>query len=388
MRNITGGVARGSDFFDRSVELAEVIHLLERDHLLLLAPRRVGKTSLMYRLADAPPSGWNVVYADAQSARSEAEFVARLLEAVYTSSPPGARWQRLGQGIDQILGRIGKVGAGPVQVELVHAIGEHWQDTGDRLLSLVQGADPTLLLIDEFPIFVQRLLDTAPNGVERAQLFLDWFRALRIGHAHEAGSRFLLAGSIGLDGVVSRAGLSSTINDLVSFRLPPLDPVRARRLLDALCDGENFPMPADVIDHFLARIDWPVPFHLQLLFSQVLRAAKFHGADPTSDLVDRCYDELLATDMRKHFAHWEERLGLFGPTEEPLARAVLAAAARDPQGVDASILSQLRIRAGRTSADLNALMPELEHDGYLTRDGPRWRFASSLVRDWWVRRIL
>ncbi|MDQ3773238.1 MAG: hypothetical protein M3461_02095 [Pseudomonadota bacterium] len=47
MRNMTGPVVRGEDFFDREHEQARFWRDLETDNLLLLAPRRVGKTSLM-----------------------------------------------------------------------------------------------------------------------------------------------------------------------------------------------------------------------------------------------------------------------------------------------------------------------------------------------------
>ena len=43
MRKLTGAVALGSDFFNRTKEMATFWCDLETDNLLLLAPRRVGK---------------------------------------------------------------------------------------------------------------------------------------------------------------------------------------------------------------------------------------------------------------------------------------------------------------------------------------------------------
>ncbi len=47
-----GSPVRGEDFFDREREQRRLWQHLATDHVLLLAPRRVGKTSLMLKLAD------------------------------------------------------------------------------------------------------------------------------------------------------------------------------------------------------------------------------------------------------------------------------------------------------------------------------------------------
>lgn len=48
MQNITGQPVVGDDLFGRDYELKTLWERLERgEHVLLLAPRRVGKTSLM-----------------------------------------------------------------------------------------------------------------------------------------------------------------------------------------------------------------------------------------------------------------------------------------------------------------------------------------------------
>ena len=53
MRNIIGNPVEGDDFFDRP----EILALLRRElenlaNILLVAPRRVGKTSLVIRLCE------------------------------------------------------------------------------------------------------------------------------------------------------------------------------------------------------------------------------------------------------------------------------------------------------------------------------------------------
>ncbi len=52
MKISIGNPVTGDDFFDREKEQEAIWRRLERDHIMLLAPRRIGKTSLMHRLCD------------------------------------------------------------------------------------------------------------------------------------------------------------------------------------------------------------------------------------------------------------------------------------------------------------------------------------------------
>ena len=389
MKNRTGKPVRGDDFFDRERELAEIWHLLERDNLLLLAPRRTGKTSLMNEMVDRPISGARCFFVDVESVDSEAQFAARILRKLYSEEPEGAWWARLSDGVRDVLSRVGKVAAGPVEVDLSRALESDWRESATTILTLLRGLDGhKVLLIDEFPRFVQRLL-MKEGGPQRTQLLLDWFRELRISRElEEAKVHFLLAGSIGLDAVVSRSNLSGSINDLEVFHLGPLVAGQDRQLIDALCRGEALELPEAVRQRICEAIDWPVPYHLQLVFSEVLRAVKFRAMDPSPRLVDDCVEALTGPERRKNFAHWEERLRdpLATKPERDWIAEILRAAARDPEGITREHAAELKHRhAPALELDVDALLLSLHHDGYLVLDGARWRFGSSLLRRWWLR---
>ncbi len=50
IENIIGKPVADQNFFGRDTELEELQAITEREHVLLLAPRRVGKTSLLHAL--------------------------------------------------------------------------------------------------------------------------------------------------------------------------------------------------------------------------------------------------------------------------------------------------------------------------------------------------
>ena len=71
MHNVTGPPVVDDDLYGREYELARLWERLEQgEHVLMLAPRRVGKTSLMLELRRAPRKGWDVIYIDVRARRS------------------------------------------------------------------------------------------------------------------------------------------------------------------------------------------------------------------------------------------------------------------------------------------------------------------------------
>jgi len=62
MPSITiGPPATGDDFFDRETLLEDLWEAVDEGSVLLAAPRRVGKTSLMLRMRDQSPENWAVL---------------------------------------------------------------------------------------------------------------------------------------------------------------------------------------------------------------------------------------------------------------------------------------------------------------------------------------
>ena len=72
MHNLIGKPAEGEDFFDRERETRRLWERIDTDNVLLLAPRRVGKTSLMFRLRDgAEREGFHATYVSVADVTTE-----------------------------------------------------------------------------------------------------------------------------------------------------------------------------------------------------------------------------------------------------------------------------------------------------------------------------
>src|SRR5438552_2705522 len=75
-----GAPVRGESMFGRQREIAELRERLRASHVLLLAPRRVGKTSVMLHLVDNPEPGQDVIFLDVEEMKRPEQFILALAE--------------------------------------------------------------------------------------------------------------------------------------------------------------------------------------------------------------------------------------------------------------------------------------------------------------------
>ena len=84
---VVGGVARNDDYYFRKAFLADVWDALAKDNVLLLAPRRTGKTSIMYHMLDCPKNGYRVIHLNVEDLDTPADFYLSLIDAINEHQP-------------------------------------------------------------------------------------------------------------------------------------------------------------------------------------------------------------------------------------------------------------------------------------------------------------
>ena len=98
--NRVGSPVRGKDFFGRDRFVDLVWQKITHGNILLAAPRRFGKTSVMYRLIDEPRYESKVIHADLESVTEPADMIVQLLSikhlaitSPYIPSCPGGSYR-------------------------------------------------------------------------------------------------------------------------------------------------------------------------------------------------------------------------------------------------------------------------------------------------------
>ena len=83
MKNVVGNPARGESFFPRKSEINRIIsRLKDGNNLNIAAPRRIGKTSILFYLLDNREGGYVYVYADTEAIDNENDFFKKILKEI------------------------------------------------------------------------------------------------------------------------------------------------------------------------------------------------------------------------------------------------------------------------------------------------------------------
>jgi hypothetical protein len=385
LQNVVGKPVFDLNFYGRDEELEQVLDASTREHVLMLAPRRVGKTSLLNELVKRAERDAELiaVYVSVSDATTEATFVKKLLDAIYAHKRgrklrPGLVARAFGHRRDVRSVDVGGVGVAPEYVL------PRWQEEGNRAFdAIARSQTPLLLLIDELPIVILAIANSDPSGL-RVHAFLQWFRNQRQ-RADCAHVRFVLAGSIGLDNVARKYALTETINDLRVWHLGPFSRELAHTFLGVLAEGCGIELTSPVRDAMCDVVGWLIPYHLQAVFSELRKLAK--RGRPDLAMLDAAVDAALAN--KSYFAHWDDRLrDAFGKPTDAAARALLDACAADPDGASANVLEQViaaHAPAAERTAQLRWILDVFGNDGYLVEHAGRWRFRSGLLRRFWTR---
>lgn len=391
MKISVGNPVEGENFFDREIEQQRAWRKLETSHLLMLAPRRIGKTSLILRLcATAEQHQIHAVECSFAKCESERDCIRLLVEKLAEQAP---RRKKLADGLTQALNRIKgiTIGVEGVGIEWGATDEVDWRGAGEALGKLLSTFDqPWLVCVDELPVFIINLLKQGEVGRQRARGFLYWFRDLRQSHYQRV--KWLLAGSIGLDTVAARLGLSDTINDLEPFPLPAFEEDIARAFLAELSNSYGMPLDEDLRRAIVQRVGWPVPYYLQLMFSQLRDEWSETGTAPDAAAVERAFERLLDPAYRVHFDYWRQRLDEeLGQPESGHAQALLSEASRSSEGLAGDTLGRALSKRIHEPAErdrtLAYLLDVLTADGYLVpRDG-RYAFRLEWLRVYWLRRV-
>lgn len=395
-----GSPATGDNFFPRNRLREKIIRALQRDHIAFLGPRRTGKTSILKEIESNPPPGIAAVYLDLQGLRDVPAWLNLMLKTAKTliqQPPDKLKWlkwsgQKLKSGLQRIE-EISVLGQG-IKLSPGQPAVQDWEPVADQFLALLRDEDlPIYFMLDEFPWFLGHVADNHTSAEVDAAM--NWFRRARMALADKP-SRFLITGSIGLNGLLRRLGLAPAANDFDPIEIEPLEDAEALLFIEKLAEGESLDIPAPLREQILRRlgVGWPL-----LLSTFVSEIQERPATTPlSSDDIDAIYEQQLVRGIRnKYCQEMYTRITkpeLFSSSERQLAQEALKTLARSetPFGMDqlheihARIVPDPALR-NMLSMDLDIVLETLLHDGYLYRrpDG-RIEFASHILRDYWRHR--
>jgi len=376
-----GAPVEGRDLWGRDAERSQLQADVRRSSCHVQGPRRYGKTSLLKSLDQAlAEEGRPSVMVDVSACTDTVELFATI--AASAMERPLAR-SALTRPLRELRGwpEPGpESSADERSTARTHLLGAVSRDAfrfGQRLLQAL-AKKRTVLLIDEFSLFLRGMLQRSP---EETKALLGLLKQARGG---ASPVRQVVAGSAGLSSFAQFHGLGAFLDDLSPVPVQPLDGTAAKSLAEELIYGSGLrPLP-DLAAAVLDDIGLPVPYFIQALCD----AARAQAAD------GRVVDEATV-----HTAYRERILGPVGnqlfrvyrlghqPYPDDMRRAaarILAAMAQSPSGATRSTLKATYREAVGAETGLEALMACLSEDYDLDERASRWRFRSKVLRERWL----
>ncbi len=389
-----GNIADGADFYDRKQECADIWRYLQDNHLIITGPRRLGKSSVLNRLREeASEKTLLAKHVDVEGIDTAEGFIEEL-NLAFPDDSISHYLQNLGENAISWLPKIKKIEiptVGSVELQVGNTKVQTWLNSASALQARLS-AVPVLIFIDEFSVFLEKLLY---KNSDEALALLAWLRKWRV--TQGVACRFVFTGSIGLNALLETHRMTTEFNDCFEYLLPPFSLTTAQTMLKEFAEREQWHIEVATTRHLCDKVGWLSPYYLCLLLDKTFLSARDRLTETGTNEraltpidVDNAYENLLSS--RSVFIHWRNRL------ERDLAQAdfnfcklLLAALSNKPEGLTlnqlSSRLSRLEPDPDQRSACLQRILCKLREEGYLTpiNIDKRTTFLSFLLRDWWSR---
>ena len=396
---IVGSPVRDEDFWFRDAFVEDIWEALAKHNVLLLAPRRTGKTSVMYRMLDRPKEGWLVIHLNVEDLKTPSDFIVSLMDAINEHQPRYLR-EALSKGWDLLAGvfsRIENIEITDFKLQLrkTENLEEKWQDRGGELIERIFKTETNILfIIDELPDMLNSMLTESVNDFTQ---FLHWFRKIR-DRSLKKNLRWLVGGSVNLVGALDQQGHVKLVNDLKIEPLPSFTDQEVMTFIDQMLRDRGVQFDAVVVPRARELLGAPIPLFLQMLTQELHRLWKRKKAPLSEVDVDEVFNKSLLGEMaRDKLQHYRARIDLHYPREEREAAChFLSTLSLSDNGLPQDELFQLyrqieeRKTESRTgpalSQSFQRLLLHLQSDFYIgPRDNGSFDFTSRLLKTWWKK---
>ncbi len=379
---IIGNQATGDYYFPRNEIEDEIITEINKgSHLLIAAPRRVGKTSIVVNIANNKcPKGRKCIFEDIQGIKSEKAFYKRLYELILSSLSRDKKiWNQLSVFFQKIdideISVDGKIKFGDKKdlnylTEIDKAAGQ-----------LKSKEIKVVLFIDELPEVLHNL--HKENKTEQAKGILKNLREWRQNNQYNA-IQLVLTGSVGMRHVVKRIeGRASDLNDLMEIDFEPFIPEQANGYIAHVTKNATVKYSNELSRFLINKISYPIPYFINLILEEVnKKARRNNNSNISEDDIDIAFDKVVKESS--YFKDWKHRLFDYFPRHEALFlnEVLLFIAHKDK--INKRELYDLA-RKHKKDIEYMELIGNLDGDGYILEKDNNYIFVSPFLKEFWKR---
>lgn len=386
MKAIVGNPARKEQFYKRPDVRKDILEAVSsNENLLISAPRRVGKTSILFNLIDDPDENIYAVYVNTEGVDDPDYFFYQILRAILNVDQLetfGKFSREVKSLLNEWANRVSDINLGPVGVK-INPIEKKpcYEQLLDFLTKIKLDGKTILLMVDEFPLTIEHI--HAKHGEDIVSLFLDKNRVLRQTPEFNHKIKFIYTGSIGLFTAVKRINCTDRVNDLKEIRIKQLKKVEAKDFVkNLLNDKITNEIDDSIIEYILSKIELWIPFYFQLIVKEIAEMVIYEEKELNNKTIDLAFEKVVENG-NIYFEHFKSRLlKVFKDSKQLLFVQQFLINLKQKENYGRNETIDLSNKLGVFDS-VEDIIDVLKHDGYIVETDSNFSFYSPILKKWW-----
>ncbi|MDR0368327.1 MAG: ATP-binding protein [Bacteroidales bacterium] len=374
-----GGVARGEYYYPRTSIIEEIWRVLEKGNsVLIAAPRRVGKTSIMQYLNENPKDEYETVFSNIQGIDSADELYRRIFDLIFS------RLKRRKKIFKQIMIYLktrnitevdikGKIKMEKAAIDFEMELGKliHEIDTSKKI--------KIILLLDELPEVLFRLhkAGKTDEAISVLKNMREWRQ-----NSRNRNILFVFAGSVGIHyvtNIIDRR--SAVLNDLSEIDCPPLEKDEFPAYIQWATDKSTVQYSEDLIHYLAGKIQYFVPYFINLMLDEInITARKSNQPSINRSIIDTSFEKI--SQGNQYFSDWEARLRDYMQESDYAFCNELLTYLAHKEDLTLEIIYDKAVKHGITDSYMSQI-DNLKKDGYIAEKDGRFSFVSPFLKAYW-----
>ena len=377
---VLGSVATGANFYPREDIIENIWEKIENNaHVLIAAPRRVGKTSLMKAMLATEREGFCIAFESIQNVKSEKDLYKRIYNLMYDSL---SKKEKLKEGLKSWIKTKGIKAIdikGKLELEKVEI--DYLKEINRIAEKITEHNETVVLLIDELPEVLFTIFKA--GQVDEAKAILKTLRVWRQDDAFKK-LKFVFAGSVGIHFVVRHIeGRTSDLNDLTKVNYEPLTVIEAKNYIDWATENVTIQYNENLKEIILQKVNYYVPYFINLLLTEIDKQARQNeNTNINKAEIDIAFD--IVVKETEYFADWFNRLkDYLPPTDFSFVNEVLIYTSHK-NIITIQAIYNIAVKHNKIET-YGVLLRELENDGYIVENKNEFVFISPFLQAFWKK---
>lgn len=383
-----GSPVIGKDFIDREREINTIIKSLEKNSVLLIAPRKYGKTSIMKKIEEIfIEKGISILFIDVYHMDDPREFLTKIGSKAFGATKNKKSFI---EGLKSSFGRLKdieefKISPTEFKIKFSRSLKKEfekngWKDKGRKLFTDIGSSFDGIvyLIIDEFPEFV---LNMSKKNAEEAETFLKWFRSVRI---QEHDLRFIMAGSVSIDRIIRTVTTSPVIDDLQRVPVKGFSRKTALHIVEEVFKEEGWKYNEKIGEKIVECMGNPaVPYFLSAFLGLVDEESMGRNLDEKT-IAELYKSKLMGVQGKHYFDYYVKRFKCHYTTqEEKAAKAILRILCQTGEIQEGIAFEIFKNVTNGDHEQFIDLIFDLKNDFYIEQIEDKIVFYSKPLADWW-----